>query len=223
MVTARIWSEMEPDFDRAEPNDQFVEAKALPPGGETRLYLFPRGDQDWFRLEVPTSGLEQRIELALSREGRQVFPEGLELGVTDTKGRPVVQRLGTPDDEGNWKPVPFQLDPGNYRFWIRARGDRSWRSALTLRVHSTPIATVVAKEPAPLPTSPAVPELPKAIPPPPKNVPPPALEPVLGHTAERPRERGSTWLWALAVLGLLFAFWLGPLFLRPRRVFDLTR
>jgi len=45
-----------PQPDKFEPNNDFVDAKPLTPGGEIAFNILPRGDQDWFSIEVPSAG-----------------------------------------------------------------------------------------------------------------------------------------------------------------------
>ncbi|MCC0042973.1 MAG: caspase family protein [Brucellaceae bacterium] len=60
-----------PQPDQYEPNDSPAEAAPLTPGGEILFNILPKGDRDWFRVDVPAQG-----ELAISiDEG----PENLDL------------------------------------------------------------------------------------------------------------------------------------------------
>ena len=45
-----------PQPDQYEPNNRFAQAKPLTPGGEILFNILPRGDHDWFRIEVPSAG-----------------------------------------------------------------------------------------------------------------------------------------------------------------------
>ena len=45
-----------PQPDKFEPNNNFIDAKPLTPGGEIAFNILPRGDNDWFRIDVPSSG-----------------------------------------------------------------------------------------------------------------------------------------------------------------------
>ena len=51
-----------PSGDDVEPNGSFAAAKPLAPTGEVRATILPRGDRDWYRIEVEDQGLmEMRI------------------------------------------------------------------------------------------------------------------------------------------------------------------
>ncbi len=42
--------------DKFEPNGNFIDATPLTPGGEIAFNILPKGDNDWFRIVVPTAG-----------------------------------------------------------------------------------------------------------------------------------------------------------------------
>ncbi len=45
-----------PQPDKFEPNNNFIEATPLTAGGEIAFNILPRGDEDWFKIEVPSAG-----------------------------------------------------------------------------------------------------------------------------------------------------------------------
>jgi hypothetical protein len=225
-VRSRVWIEAEAEFDPSEPNDHFAEAKPLDASGEAKFYLYPKWDQDWFSITVGPEENQTALEVYAPKDGSQPFRDGIELGVCDHRERPLVQRVGTPAPNGLWKPIPFELAPGEYRCWVRARGDRASRSALRLK-------RVLTQAPPPPPVA-----LPKPLPivgsasPAPKQATAAASLPRLttGETplvaaTEKPAppRGGFAGWWILLSLAVLFGLWWGPALLRPRRVFDLTR
>jgi len=229
-VRSRVWIEAEAEFDPSEPNDHFAEAKPLEASGEAKFFLYPKWDQDWFSITVGPEEKETALELFAPKDGSQPFRDGIELGVCDGQERPLVQRVGTPAPNGLWKPIPFELAPGEYRCWIRARGDRASRAALRIKrvLPSAPPTPPVA-------TSKTMPIVSAAAGPAKQSAPPsslsrgstrdrPPLPPLVG-AAEKPAppRGGFAGWWILLSLAVLFALWLGPVLLRPRRVFDLTR
>jgi hypothetical protein len=228
-VRSRVWIEAEAEFDPSEPNDHFAEAKPLDASGEAKFFLYPKLDQDWFSITVGPEEKETALELFAPKDGSQPFRDGIELGVCDGRERPLVQRVGTPAPNGLWKPIPFELAPGDYRCWVRARGDRASRAALRIKrvLPSAPPTPPVALQPVSIVNAAAGPA--KQFPPGASlsrgstNDPPPL--PPLVATAEKPAppRGGFAGWWILLSLAVLFALWLGPVLLRPRRVFDLTR
>ena len=45
-----------PQPDKFEPNNNYIEATPLTPGGEIAFNILPRGDEDWFLINVPSAG-----------------------------------------------------------------------------------------------------------------------------------------------------------------------
>jgi len=218
-VNARIWAETEADVDPAEPNDAFNQARRLAGSGEASFYLYPKEDQDWFILSVDSKD-ERHFEVVLPQQGPSAFRDGLELGICDSAEHPVVQRVGSGQEAGSWLTIPFQLEPGEYRVWVRARGSRSSRAPLTLRLVTGPAAVPVAAVAAPV----VVPAIPTSAPreePTLVEVPAPSPSPVVSE-GEAPRQFNPI-PWLLLSSGVLILIWVVGGLIRPRRVFDLTR
>jgi hypothetical protein len=201
-LMAKIWAETEPEFDGGEPNDEFKDATRLS-GEGNRFFLYPQADQDWFVFHLARSSTYQ-IAVRVPRGGG-VFREGLELGVSDREQRPLIQRIGQLDSQGTWKTVPFELKAGEYRCWVRARGNRFSRFPLMLGMEH---ADGTAASPILSPPDPA-----------------PAPTPERVTPAEPPRNGAGSPIAPRIVLGVLVGMilWWGAALLRPRRVFDLTR
>ncbi len=218
-VPVRVWAETEPEFDPSEPNDRFEEAAALAPEGN-RFFLYPKADQDWFSFRV-TVAAEYRMIVVVPRGG-SVFHEGLELGICDAAAHPLVQRLGQVDSQGTWRTIPFELKPGEYRCWIRARSERYSRFPLTLRFEQLGVQPSQPTIPAPAPKhSPAVPAPPSPAVAPAPLRPPPAGSPAAEPPVPAQKNSMGPMILLAALVGMLF--WWGAALMRPRRVFDLTR
>jgi hypothetical protein len=218
----RVWAETEPEFDPSEANDRFEDASALAPEGN-RFFLYPKADQDWFSFRVLRPA-EYQIVVAVPRGG-SVFHEGLELGICDAAAHPLVQRLGQVDSQGTWRTIPFELKPGEYRCWIRARAERYSRFPLTLRFEPAGLASspVVAPSPTSSPAAVAPVLVPTR---PPEASPAPQATASAKLPAPEPSDAApKKTIWPMILLAVLVGMlvWSGAALMRPRRVFDLTR
>jgi hypothetical protein len=216
----RLWVETEADLDATEPNDAPGSARPLGTGQETTFLLYPEGDLDWFTLHF-LAAAEQRVEVRVPG-GPGRFREELELGISDSAGFPLAQRIGRAGPDGIWRPHGFDLDPGGYRCWVRVRGRAASREPLVLALPAGP--ATVRTQPVPAPprrsATPSAASAPRSAPPPPQVPVPRTDEP---EKPAEPRGRSGLLGWGLvAVLGALVV-WVIARASRPRRVFDLTR
>lgn len=131
-----------PSLDNYEPNDSFADAVAIPATGSRRLTLLPKGDADWFRVDVDHSGelkigafdVPQSLDVAIRVHNRdkQVIadwmvpprPGGDTVGAVDLPrpGSYYIEIKDSYDDQGDiahfrfetvFTPEPDQYEPNN--------------------------------------------------------------------------------------------------------------
>jgi len=107
------------EFDPYEPNDAPEDAKLVEPGEELDFAIFPLGDRDWFKVDVPGQGY-----LSVSSRG---VPSGVDLqvrfAVFDEWASPQVNHLRS------WGDVPdacFIPGEGEYYVEFRDEWDNSY-------------------------------------------------------------------------------------------------
>ncbi len=97
-----------PVSDEDEPNNSFSEAVIVPPSGSRKIAIFPRGDQDWFAIDVDHPG-----ELSLLATNS---PENLDiyLRVLDADSNQVIGWTGPARKGGDVEAVADLAKPGRY-------------------------------------------------------------------------------------------------------------
>jgi hypothetical protein len=136
----RLRSELTPSKDRFEPNDSFSQAVEMAPSGTLQATILPRGDVDWYVLEVPHQG---ELRLALSE-----VAEPLDLIVRVwTKDKSPLTGYFKPAGKGKDNHALVDL-PEAGRYWLEVRDNYDNARAIEpYRLTSRFQATVDTREP----------------------------------------------------------------------------
>jgi hypothetical protein len=91
----KIRTAFTPSPDDYEPNDSFSTATLIPATGEHTLAIFPRGEADWFRVDIDDPG-----ELTIEATG---VPQNLDLAfqVTDADKNVILNWVAAPRPGGD--------------------------------------------------------------------------------------------------------------------------
>jgi hypothetical protein len=109
----RIKTAFAPSPDDYEPNDSFSTATLIPATGEHRLAIFPRGEADWFRVDIDDPG-----ELTIAATG---VPANLDLAfqVTDADKNVILNWVAAPRPGGDVTGFVDLAQAGTYYIELR--------------------------------------------------------------------------------------------------------
>ena len=120
-VTLRYYSILDTD-EAKEPNDSIEKAVPVGLGDTVKTFVFPPGDRDFFKLDVPEKGL---VRIEYNNVPANMTPQTV---FCDAEGKPFIQ----PFIQGRtWQHV----SPGTLYFSIGADGDGFSTDVLSFTVH----------------------------------------------------------------------------------------
>ncbi len=126
----------EPDTDSACPWDDDSAQAPTEVQGEVQGYLCPRGDQDWYRVQL--GGQEELLQVSLSLGDAPISPVQLTWAVWEATGAEVVGQPGAEEQAEAGAPLSLVhgLEPGTWLVQVRDVGgdDEDTRHPYTLSV-----------------------------------------------------------------------------------------